>query len=74
MLSFIPIEEADDALEVFLGVVPVFSRDPQPAGDSVEITVQLGSTVSRHIFVDFLPINLPWHTNMVWVEPTGHTK
>lgn len=70
------IEEADGALELSACWVPNFGRDPQPAGDFVKpfFLQPQGSVVRRHIFNDFFPIDLPEHTDMVWVESTGHTN
>lgn len=76
ILCGIPIEEADRTLELCVGSVPNFGRDPQPAGDPVKL-VSLrpqGGVVRRHTFSDIFPVNLPEHTDMVWVESMGHTN
>lgn len=73
--GYCPIVEADSAVKCTLGV-PICSRDPQPAGDAVGVVSfsQQGSGVSGHTTGDALPVDLPEHTDMVWVETSGHTN
>lgn len=71
-----PIKELDFARKVIVGIVPIFGRDPQSAGDSVVMTClwPLGSVVRRHTICDILCVDFPVHADMVRVEFTGHTN
>lgn len=68
----IPIEEADNAGELPAGCVPHSGLDPQPTGDAVNFPFHQGGAVRRHAILDSDPVDLPGHTDVVWVETRGH--
>lgn len=47
-------------------------RNPQPAADSVVPANPLGFAVRRYADRMLLPVNLPGHWDVVWVEVFGH--
>lgn len=70
------IVETDNAGKVFSLREPIFSRNSQPACDSIGYRGgfnALCSFICRHTISDVLSIDLPENFNMVRVELSGHT-
>lgn len=69
----VPVEEADDALELRLLGEPQLCLHPQPAADLVIFSIPKGSGVRRHAVGDLEPVDLPGHADVVGVESSGQT-